>query len=119
MAENKYLDLEERSLNFSLAVRDFCYCCKKVIINAEYIRHLVRSAGSVGENYIEANDGLGNKDKKMKIKISKKEAKESAYWLKHITTNTEELLEQKRMELIDEANQLTLIFAAILRKLID
>ena len=55
----------------------------------------------------------------MKIKISKKEAKESAYWLQHITTNNEELLEQKKSKLIDEANQLTLIFAAILRKLID
>ena len=117
--EKKYLDLEQRTLSFSISVRDFCYGCKKDIINAEYIKQLVRSAGSVGANYIEANDGLGNKDKKMKIKISKKEAKESAYWLQHITTNNEELLEQKKSKLIDEANQLTLIFAAILRKLID
>ena len=117
--ENRYLDLEERTLKFSLAVRDFCYQCKKDIINAEYIKQLVRSAGSVGANYIEANDGLGNKDKKMKIKISKKEAKESAYWLKHITTNNDTIIEQKRNILIDEANQLILIFAAILRKLVD
>ena len=117
--ESKYLDLEQRTLNFSIGVRDFCYECKKDIINAEYIKQLVRSAGSIGANYIEANDGLGNKDKKMKIKISKKEAKESVYWLQHITTNNKELLEIERKELIGEANQLILIFAAILRKLID
>lgn len=80
---------------------------------------MVRAAGSVGANYIEANDGLGNKDKRMRIKISKKEAKEAAYWLQHITTKNEELLEKERLNLIGEANQLILIFAAILRKLID
>lgn len=117
--ENKYLDLEKRTLNFSINVRDFCYQCKRDVINAEYIKQVIRSAGSVGANYIEANDGLGNKDKKMKIRISKKEAKETAYWLKHITTNNDDELELKRNELINEAEQLILIFAAILRKLID
>jgi four helix bundle protein len=117
--ENKYLDLEQRTEKFSLAVRDFCVRCKKDVINIEYIKQLIRSAGSVGANYIEANDSLGNKDKKMKIRISKKEAKESLYWLKHILVYEDARLEETRTVLSSEANQLMLIFAAVLRKLSD
>jgi four helix bundle protein len=116
---NKYSDLEERTGKFSLAVRNFCFSVKKDVINNEYIKQLIRSAGSVGANYIEANDGLGNKDKKMKIRISKKEAKESVYWLKHLLVYENADFEPKRSALISEANQLVLIFAAILRKLED
>ena len=116
---NKYSDLEQRAERFSLAVRDFCSSLKKDIINNEYIKQLIRAAGSVGANYIEANDGLGNKDKKMKIRISKKEAKESSYWLKHLLVYESEDAEKKRLELVSEADQLVLIFAAILRKLDD
>ncbi|MDR2206574.1 MAG: four helix bundle protein [Flavobacteriaceae bacterium] len=116
-SNSKYSGLEERTEKFSLSVRDFCSLLKKDIINAEYIKQLIRSAGSVGSNYIEANDSLGSKDKKMKIRISKKEAKESAYWLKHLLLYERTDLEITRQDLISEAGQLVLIFAAILRKL--
>jgi four helix bundle protein len=109
--------LEERTERFSLAVRDFCVKLKKDVVNLEYIKQLVRSAGSVGANYIEANDSLGEKDKKMKIRTSKKEAKESCYWLKHVLTYDNNALETERGVLIQEAKELMLIFAAILRKL--
>jgi four helix bundle protein len=67
--------------DFSLRVRDFCVTLKKDVINIEYIRQLVRAAGSVSANYIEANESLGNEDKKMHIKICRKESKESRLWL--------------------------------------
>ena len=119
MIESKYLDLENRTKDYSLSIRDFCYQCNKDIINIEYIRQLIRSAGSVGANYIEANDSLGGKDKMMKIRISKKEAKESAYWLSHISTYDDSNLENRKTILTTEANELVLIMAAILRKLQD
>ncbi len=59
--ERKY-DLEERTEKFSLRVRDLCRLLKQDIINREYIIQLIRAAGSVGANYIEANDKLGDKD---------------------------------------------------------
>jgi len=117
--ENKYSNFEQRIEKFSLAVRDFCLRCKKDVINIEYIKQLFWSAGAVGANYIEANDGLGNKDKKRKIRISKKEAKESLYWLKHILVYEDGSLEETRTMLSSEASQLMLIFAAVLRKLSD
>ncbi len=117
MPEEKVYDLEKRTELFSLSIRNFCLKCKKDIISREYIVQLIRAAGSVGANYIEANDGLGEKDKKMRIRICKKEAKECIYWLKHVMVYDEIELENERVRLTSEANQLMLIFAAILRKL--
>ena len=88
MSEGKRYDLEERTEKFSLRVRDLCRLLKQDIINREYIVQLIRSAGSVAANYIEANDKLGEKDLRFSIRISKKESKESMLWLKHILTMT-------------------------------
>jgi four helix bundle protein len=73
----------------------------------------------VAANYIEANDKLSDKDLRFRIKICKKEAKESKLWLKHILTNEAVDLENERMVLLLEADELMKIFAAILRKLGD
>ncbi|MDQ6758102.1 MAG: four helix bundle protein [Bacteroidota bacterium] len=116
--ERKY-DLETRTEKFSLRVRDLCRLLKHDIINREYIIQLIRAAGSVGANYIEANDKVGDKDLRFKIRISKREAKECRYWLNHIDTNKENELESERLLLINEAEELMKIFAAILRKLGD
>ena len=117
MDEEKKYDLEERTEKFSLRVRDFCVSIKRDIINLEYIKQVVRSAGSIGANYIEANDNLGVNDLKMRIRICRKESKESRYWLRHILTYENESFEQEKLLLQKEAEELMLIFAAILRKL--
>lgn len=87
------------------------------IINTEYIRQLIRSSGSVGGNYIEASDDLGKTDEKMKIKISRRESKETIHWLDLILTYGNGDLEREKMELIDEAEQIRKILSAILNKL--
>jgi len=76
----------------------------------------VRSSGSVGANYIEANESLSKKDFLMRIKICRKEAKESRYWLRLVEAGDNSLLQKKRSDLIQEAVELTNIFGAILRK---
>ena len=75
MGESRKYDLEERTERFSLRVRDFCGKLKRDLINLEYIKQLIKSAGSVPANYIEANESLGDQDKKMHIKICRKEAR--------------------------------------------
>lgn len=119
MSEDRKYDLEDRTERFSLNVRDLCRQLKQDIINREYISQLIRSAGSVAANYIEANDKLGDKDLRFRIRISKKEAKESKLWLKHLVTYEVEQLEAERLKLLNEADELMKIFAAILRKLGD
>jgi four helix bundle protein len=116
MEKPKY-DLLERTEKFSLAVRDFCILVKKDVINIEYVKQLVRSAGSVADNYIEANENLGTGDLKYRIKVCRKESKESKLWLKHILVYENTILEETRKKLIQEAFELENIFGAILRKL--
>jgi len=76
---SKRYDLEERTLAFAKAVLRFVKKAPRSIENNEIIRQLVRSSGSVGANYIEANESLSKKDFAMRIKICRKESKETAY----------------------------------------
>ena len=112
---SKRYDLEERTLNFTKQVIEFVNKLSKTLPNTEISKQLVRSAGSVGANYIEANESLSKKDFIMRIKICRKEAKESRYWLKLVSCNNEES-EEKQGNLIKEADELMKIFGAILEK---
>ena len=80
MEEKKQYDLEERTLRFSKNVIDLINKTSKNLSNNEIAKQLIRSAGSVGANYIEANEALGRKDFAMHTRIARKEAKESRYW---------------------------------------
>ena len=79
---SKQYDLEDRTLEFAKRVRAFVKKLPKTIANIEDIKQLVKAFGSVGANYIEANEALSKKDFRMRIKISRKESKESRYWLR-------------------------------------
>ena len=109
-------DLEERTFQLAKDVRLFVKSLTKTIANKEDSKQLTKSSGSVGANYIEANESLGKKDFLMRLKISSKEAKESVYWLRLINeTNTlENPSEAKR--LIQEASELNKIFSSIMKK---
>ena len=87
--EGGYYDLEERTLRFAIRIRQFVKKLPRTISNIEDGKQVIRSSGSVGSNYIEANEALSKKDFKHRIKISRKEAKESAYWLKIIAFNND------------------------------
>jgi len=100
--QKKKYDLEERTEKFSVRVRDFCVRLKRDTINIQYIKQLVRSAGSVAANYIEANENLGDGDLKYRIKVCRKESKESRLWLKHVLTYGDAALDQERALLIQE-----------------
>ena len=109
-------ELEIRFHQFAQKTRDFFFL-KWDIINSEYIKQLIRSSGSVGANYIEASDDLGKLDEKMKIKIARREAKESIHWLDLILTYENKELEEERIALMNEADQIKKILSAILNKL--
>lgn len=120
MQNKKHYDLEERTFKFTKSVIEYLNKLPKTIANKEINRQLVRYAGSVGANYIEANESLGKKDFIMRIKISRKEAKESIYWLRLVEVNVEnELINKEREALIQEATELMKIFGAILIKTIN
>ncbi len=112
--KTKQYDLEERTFEFAKDVRGFVKKLPRTAANIEDGKQLIRSSGSVGANYIEANESLGKKDFIMRIKICRKEAKESRYWLRLLETPEE--LESDRDYLIKESIELTNIFGSILRK---
>ncbi len=109
-------DLEERTYEFARDVRAFVKKLPRTLANIEDARQLVNASGSVGPNYIEANEALSKKDFAMRCKISRKEAKESRYWLRLLYVDGEPGMEESRQNLIQEATELTSIFGAIVRK---
>ena len=115
-SNNKPYDLEERTFQFAKDVRFFIKTLEKTTSNYEDTKQVIRSSGSVGANYIEANESLSKKDFIFRIKICRKEAKESAYWLRLINETNE--LDNKPFaeSLIQEANELKKILSAIIGK---
>jgi four helix bundle protein len=110
----KPYDLEERTFQFAKRVLEFINKLPKTIANLEIIRQLVRASGSVGTNYIEANENLGKKDFQMHVKIARKESKESRFWLRLCECAESERGEQQ--DLIQESTEFIKIFSAILKK---
>ena len=117
MAEthNTKFDLEERTFIFAKDCRDLTKIIPKTLPNLKYSDQLIRASGSVADNYIEANESLSKKDFCRRIKICRKEAKESKLWLRLIETNNDKA-ESERLRLINEAEQLMKIFGSILEK---
>lgn len=113
---SKRYDLEDRTFEFAKRVRAFAAKLKNTAANIEDRRQLIKASGSVGANYIEANEALSKKDFLMRIKICRKEAKESRYWLRLIDTGNNDELEQERKALENEASELTHIFGSIVTK---
>jgi len=109
-------DLEERTFQFAKAVRIFVKTLPKTIANFEDGKQVVKASGSVGANYREANESLSKKDFLLRMKISRKEAKESAYWLRLIYKTNELKNAGDVQNLIQEANELKKIFSSILEK---
>jgi four helix bundle protein len=101
---------------FAKDVRALAKQIPKTLANIEDTKQMVRASGSVGANYIEANESLSKKDFLLRIKICRKEAKESCYWLRLIDPGEVSTAAKCRDGLVQEATELTSIFGAILRK---
>src|SRR5438132_1187390 len=112
-AQSPKYDLEERTFQFAKRVRHFVKRLPRTICNIEDVKQLVRASGSVGANYIEGNEALSKKDFRFRLRISRKEAKESVYWLRLLDTGTDADIDRERNDLTREATELMRIFGAI------
>lgn len=108
-------DLEDRTLSFAKKIIRICDKLPHSTVNFKLIDQLIRSAGSVGANYREANDSLGKKDFTHRLRIARKEAKETIFWLELVLEQNPEL-KQEIVILIDECSQLRNILSAIITK---
>ncbi len=112
---SKRYDLEDRTTNFAKQVIRLCKLLPKNSMNDRLIGQIIGSAGSVGANYREANDALGKKDFFHRIKISRKEAKETLHWLELIEEANPSLTGNIN-SLKQEGRELKNIFSAIANK---
>jgi four helix bundle protein len=112
----KTYDLEERTKEFAKSVRCFVRKLSKTTANFEDGKQVIRSSGSIGANYIEANESLSKKDFVMRIKICLKESKETAYWLDIIVDGNSDEFKEEGLSLGEEAVELKKIFSSILVK---
>jgi four helix bundle protein len=113
---DRQYDLEERTFQFAKNIGLYVKKLPKNTLNLEYGKQVVGASGSVGANYIEANESLSKKDFVMRIKICRKESKESAYWLRLIVETNDEGYRAEGMDLLNEATELKKIFSSILLK---
>ncbi|WP_157607954.1 four helix bundle protein [Seonamhaeicola sp. S2-3] len=116
MSNQKPFNLEDRTFEFARDCHFLIKNLSKTISNIEDAKQLVRASGSVGANYIEGNEKPGEKDLKYRIKISRKEAKESEYWLKLLKSQNPSHSNDIE-KLIIEAAEIRKILSTIINKL--
>mgnify|MGYP002624443461 FL=1 len=109
-------DLEPRTLDFARNVRAFLKEIPQTEANSNDRRQAARSSGSVGANYREANDALGKADLLMRLRIARKEAKETSFWLQLVDVGPNESLHTARDRLVDESEQLVRILSTIISR---
>ncbi len=108
-------DLEERTFEFARKVIKLCKELPQDTVNREIIAQLIRASCSVGANYREANDSLSKRDFIHRIRITRREAKESNYWLRILKEANPEYTE-RIVRLSKESTELKNIFSSIADK---
>jgi four helix bundle protein len=109
-------DLEDRTFRFAESGRTFVKQLPRSPSNAEDVRQLVRASGSVAANWIEADEALSKKDFLMRVKVCRKEAKESRLFLRLVDVGLTKSSTAARDMLVSEARELLLIFSFIISK---
>jgi four helix bundle protein len=115
VAENPR-NLVKRTFEFARRIRRFVNRLPRSISNYEDARQLTRSSGSVAANYLEAQEGLSRKDFFYRIKVCRKESRESGLWLALLETGPDPAMESERKDLVQEADELKRIFSSIAGK---
>jgi four helix bundle protein len=118
MSKPKY-DIGERAINFAVRCAKLIGKLPRSIATIEYGKQLIRSSASVGANIEEADGTLTKRDFVNKMAISRREARESKYWLNLI--NKASLTDKQEMKnemdsLLQEAHELMLILSSIVNK---
>lgn len=107
-------NLDRRFVEFSKSILTFCSDIKYTSVTTPLINQLIRSATSIGANYVEAQSGISRKDFRAKVYISLKEADETKYWLELIASTTNHRDIQKIRQ---ECDEICKILSAITKKL--
>jgi len=111
----KRYDLRDRTIVFARRTRALVKRIPKSLCTVDDCKQVLRSSASVGANYIEADESLSIKDRVHRMKICRKEAKESSFWFELLKESTPVELELERRSLAQESIELVKIFHTIIR----
>ena len=112
---NRYRNFEDRTTEFAKRIIKLCKEISKDTINRRLIDQIIRSSGSIGANYREANEALSKKDFIHRLRISRKEAKETDHWLELIKEANPEFSERMQ-NLFQEIREIRNILSAMIDK---
>ena len=112
MSDTKH-EIHDRLYKFALSVLQLVKFVSKTTENLILIRQVIRSSSSIGANALEADGSESKKEFIHRFTISKKEAKETFYWLSLISDHNIGLKE-KFAQILDENKQLILIISKII-----
>ena len=107
--------LQERIEKHAVSCINFANKLPFSASNKPICSQLIRAVTSIGANYQEACEAESAKDFIHKLKISKKEAKETLYWLR-IIENTNSNLAAAIAPLSTETDEFVKIFSSIVSK---
>jgi len=107
-------DLGERTALFGEQVIDMLKRVPENAVTRNLIDQLSRCSGSVGANYIEADDALSKKDFRYRVRLCRKESKECKHFLRLIA-RAHPLAGDEARTLWQEAKELNLIFGKMYR----
>jgi four helix bundle protein len=113
---NKKYNLEDRTLDFAKKIISLCQSLPNNTVNFKLIDQLIRAASSIGANYIEANEALGKKDFLHRLRIARKESKETLFWLQLVLETNKNKKDQIN-DLIKECNEIRNILSAIINRI--
>ncbi|MFZ1678631.1 MAG: four helix bundle protein [Saprospiraceae bacterium] len=103
-------NLEERLINFAVAVIEIAENLKKSFVGTDLSGQLIRSATSAAQNYGEAQSPESRKDFVHKIKVVLKELRETKISLSIVHRTKLYSDDSKIQSVIDENNELIAIF---------
>jgi four helix bundle protein len=109
-------DLSDRTLDFAQAVRLFFRRLPRTVWNREDGRQLLRASGRVGASYIAAKAATARKEIVANLRLARKEAKESRYWLRLLDAGSDLKMEQERVELIHQAGELARLLRVVVQR---
>jgi four helix bundle protein len=105
-SKTKQFDLEERTYIFAEKCRNFVGKLTRTVANIEYGKQLLRSSGSQAANYIEANEAATKKDFVYRVRVCRKETKESCLWLRLCEIGDKQILKEEQKNLICDLDTL-------------
>ena len=115
MQTSKKYDLEDRTLKFGKRIIKLAKALIRNPVNWTLTSQVIRSGTSIGANYREANETSTKKDFLFRMRICRKETKETIYWLQLIIEANPEF-EKIMQSLLQETNELLRIIASIIVK---